>query len=574
MIEKIVYLPVLLMVLLLTACAGAPAVRSESPPQLQTAIEEALPSVELEQDILYDVLLGEIAGKRGRIGVSVDVLARAARKTRDPRLAERAARAALYIKDYEAALAIAELWVELQPEDIEARSALATTLLGLNRPVEAQLHFEKVLAIAAAQDKLEHTFLRIASILGQQGNRGTAFELMESLVRLYPNEPHAHFALAHLAVRADDPVQARAAIDQALALRPDWEDAALFKVRILISRKDNAAAEAFFQDFVRRNPDATRVRLNYARFLVDLKQWEKARKQFKRVVKAAPNDADAVMAVGLLALQVNRLDEAETYLKRNLELQPGNDQARLYLGQVAEQRRQYDEAERWYREISDENYYFEAQMRVAVIIAMRGDVPAARKRLHGIRTRTERERVQAVLTEEQILREVKQYGEAFDVLTRALASMPAQHDLLYARALVAEKLDKLDVVERDLRAVLKRDPKNVNALNALGYTLADRTDRYDEALALLTEALEQKPNDPFVLDSMGWLQYRLGNYDEAIRYLEQALALRDDAEISAHLGEVLWMAGDRTQARTVWRRALKHTPDNESLLSIIKKFGQ
>ena len=555
--------------LALSAC-GTRAVKAPSPPPEPRT--PPLPNVELTPDILYDVLVGEVAGQRGELDVAVIALSRAAQRTRDPRLAARATQAGMYAKQYDQALVTARLWVELRPESLEAREALATILLDQNEPAEAQLHLEQALAVAQKKGNLGQVFMRLAGLLARHGNRTAALEVMDTLVRLYPNSGYGYLALAHLGVRAGNLDAALQASRKALALRPDWEEAAMYYTRILISQKEIAAAEAFFKDFIDRHPRANRVRLNYARFLVDHKQWEKARKQFKQIVKYSPKDADAIFAVGLLSVQAERYEEAQEYLLRHLELRPGNDQARLYLGQVAEQQKQLEEAARWYREISSPKYFFDAQMRLALVMARGGDVEGARIFLRQVNTESDEQRAQVVLVEEQILREAKRFHEALQILNVALESLPEHTDILYARALVAEKLDLLDVTERDLRAILKRDPNNAHALNALGYTLADRTDRIEEAEQLIKRALEQKPNDAFVLDSMGWVQYRKGNYQEAIHYLKKALSLRNDAEISAHLGEVLWMAGDRAGARNVWGRALKQTPDNESLRKVIKKF--
>jgi tetratricopeptide (TPR) repeat protein len=380
--------------------------------------------------------------------------------------------------------------------------------------------------------------------------------------------------MAHLAVRAGNLDEALAAADRALALKPEWEAAAVFKARILISQKDAQAADAFFTAYLKQHPDASNLRMNYARQLIDQKQWERAHEQFKRVIAAQPDDADAVYAVGLLSLQTNRLDEAEKYLTQALTLRPDNDQARIYLGQVAEQRKRYAEAIRWYEQVTASEFYFEAQARIGVMMARQGDLPRARAHLQAMEVANEGQRVQRALAEEQILREAKQYGEAYAALNKALAEMPGDKDLLYARALIAEKLNRIDVVEADLREVIKKDPKNAHALNALGYTLTDRTTRYDEADALLKQALALRPDDAFILDSMGWLHYRRGNHAEAVKFLKRALEVRNDAEISAHLGEVLWVMGNRNEAESVWNRALKDTPDNEALLDVIKKFKQ
>ena len=395
---------------------------------------------------------------------------------------------------------------------------------------------------------------------------------MRSLVDLNPKRPSAHFAMAHLLVRGGDLDKALASVEEALKLKPDWEEAALFKARILLTLKDPQKARAFYEAFLDSNRGATTVRLNYARFLIDQKEWQKALDEFKHVAADVPDDADTIYAVGLLSLQNNHLDEAEKYLKRALELRPQNDQARLYLGQVAEQNKRYAEAIRWYREVRNGEYYFEAQTRLGGAMAREGDLVGARKHLEGISTQNDAQRVQVALALEQILREAKQYREALEVLNAAMKTVEDDKDLLYARALVAEKLDMFDVTERDLREILKKDPKNVNALNALGYTLTDRTTRFQEALDLLQQAIALKPEDAFIMDSMGWLQYRLGNNAEAVKYLRAALAIRNDAEIAAHLGEVLWVMGNHREAEAVWNRALRDTPDNEALNGVIKKF--
>ena len=395
---------------------------------------------------------------------------------------------------------------------------------------------------------------------------------MRALVRLNPDQAVAQYALAHLAVRVSDLDAAMLAIDRALDINPAWEDAALFKARVLVSLKDTPRTLQFYERYLEAHPRAGNMRLGYARQLVDLKQWDKAREQFKRVVAAAPRDAEVVFTIALLALQSNELDEAEQYLKRALDLQPENDQTRLYLGQVAEQRKQYETAIEWYTRIESAELYFEAQARLGVALAHQGHLDQARAHLHNLLPKTEAQKVQRALAEEQILRDAKQYTEAFDVLSRTLGELPDNADLLYARALAAEKLNRVEVAERDLRRILKKDPKNANALNALGYTLADRTARYAEALALIEQALALKPDDPFILDSLGWAYYRLGNHAEAVRHLRVAFNQRADAEIAAHLGEVLWVTGDRAAAESIWKTALKQAPDSEVLLGVISKF--
>lgn len=557
---------------LLTACQGAPTRPSTSvPAPAHESRNDALPSVPLTPDVLYYLMLGEIAGQRGDLGVAVNALTRTAQQTRDPRLAERATLVALHARMSQEALVNARLWVSLRPDNLDAREALAAALMETGNSAEARQQFEKMLDLAGPNG-LAPAYLRIAATLGRQSNRDEALGVMRALVERNPDMPVAHYAMAHLAVRMSDLDLAVRSIDRALALSPEWEDAALFKARVLVSLKDMSRVLQFHERYLDQHPRANAMRLSYARLLVDLKQWDKAREQFKRVVAALPSDADATFTAALLALQSNDMNDAEKYLKRTLALQPDNDQARLYLGQVAEQRKQYDEAIQWYGAVESAELNFEAQTRLGVTLARQGKLDQARAHLESLQPSTEAQRVQLALAEDQILRDVKNFGEAYKVLTRALGELPDNADLLYARALDAEKLNRIDVAEQDLRRILKKDPKNAQTLNALGYTLADHTTRYPEALNLIEQALALKPDDPFILDSLGWVHYRLGNHAEAVKYLRSAIEKRADAEIAAHLGEVLWVMGDRAGADSVWKGALKRSPDNEELLGVINKF--
>ena len=567
---KLKLLSIAFLAAFLSACQVLSS-RPEAAADTASSENQALPPMPLAPDVLYQLLLGEIAGHRGQFDVSVSALSRAAQKTRDPRLAERASLAALHARLPAEALPNALLWVELNPLSSQAHEALAAAYMENGKPAEARQHFEKIITLGGDAG-LTQSYLRIAATLGRQSNRADALETMRALALLHPDKAVAHYALAHLAVRVSDLDTATTAIDRTLAINPAWEDAALFKARVLVSLKDMPRALAFYESYLDSHPRANNMRLGYARHLVELKQWDKAREQFKRVVTDTPRDAEVVFTIALLALQSNELDEAERFMKRALELQPENDQARLYLGQVAEQRKRYEEAIQWYGSIESAETHFEAQARLGVVLARQGNLELARTHLHKLMPRTEAQKVQLALAEEQMLRDAKQHTEAFDVLSRVLGELPDNADLLYARALVAEKLNHIETAEKDLRRILKKDPKNPNALNALGYTLADRTTRYAEALAFIEQALALKPDDPFILDSLGWAQYRLGNHNEAVRHLRAAFDKRADAEIAAHLGEVLWVTGERNAAESVWKRALQQTPDNEMLLGVISKF--
>jgi tetratricopeptide (TPR) repeat protein len=560
--------------LIVSACGTTPVTEQAAAPDVPVETAPVLPNAELTPEVLYNVLVGEIAGRRGEYGLSVRALSNAARETGDPRLAERATLAAIFAKRYAEALDTGRMWVKLRPNDAHAREALATVMLALDRPEEAREHFEKMLELSKQDSQLGHTYLRIAAVLGRHDNRTDALSLMTSLTRLNPGNAEAQFALAHMGMRAGDLSVASGAIDRALIIRTGWEDAALLKARILGATNDHKRTVQFYDKYLATYPGSSKVRMNYARYLVDQKNWEGALGQFKLVLETSPENTDVLYALGLLSLQTERLEDADVYFRRALDINPANDQMRIYLGQTAERRDQLETAISWYKSVSSEKYLFEARTRLGVVVAKQSGLAEGRAILNSIKPSTDEERVQLALAEEQVLRDAKEYTAALKVLSDALKALPKHKDLLYARALVAEKLDNLSLHERDLRLVLKLDPQNAHAMNALGYTLADRTDRHQEAYALIKQALELRPDDPFILDSMGWVQYRLGNSAEAIRYLRRALEIRFDAEISAHLGEVLWVSGKQRQAERVWGQALKREPDNESVKNTIKKFKQ
>lgn len=559
--------------LLLTGCASvAPKPVAEATVAVKPApAPAALPKEALTPDVLYELLLGEIAGQRGHLNVAVREFTHAAIKTRDPRVAERATLVSLYAHRPEEAEKVGKLWVQLRPDSIEAHEALATVMIDTGQMPQAQVQLERILELSPGGD-LGEAYLRIAAVLDQVPDHAVALQVMQSLAKLHAKLPEAQFAVASLAARNRDADVAIQAVDRALKLRPDWEEAALFKMRILALQDDPQRVLAFSKKFLHAYPNATHFRINYARYLVHIKNWNMALKQFVRVAAENPNDPDAIYATGLLALQTNKTDLAREYLERDLKLQPGNNQARVYLGEIAEQRKHYQEAARWYRQVPAGNNYFGAQMRLGVVMAEEGKIDEALAHLGRLHPASVDQQVQLALIEGQILRHARRYEQADKVLSAALAKQPDNIDLLYARALIEIKLNKLDLHEADLRKILKEDPNNADALNALGYTLASRTNRYPEALALVQKALALRPDDPYIMDSMGWVQYRLGHDAAAVKYLRGALKVRQDPEISAHLGEVLWSMGRKKEAESVWSRALKAAPNNRKLQEVIKKF--
>jgi len=565
------------LLLLIGACASL-AQRSESAPEPAPAAgappsetaPRVLPDIALSPDLVYDIVLADIARQRGHLNVSLESLLRAARESRDPRLIERALHVALQAKRDDAALDAARLWVSVEPDRPAAHETLGALLLKDGDSDAARASFDEALDLYGTD--LAAAYEQFSSLLSRQPDHDAAVAMMRHLISRHADSADGQFELARLLARSRELDAALQALDRALQLHPGWEKAAVFKMHMLALTDKMEEADAFSLGFLKDHPKAHELRIAYARQLLDRKENARAREQFKLALKHSPDDADAAFAAGLLALDAKDYGEAAELLERHLKENPGNDQARLYLGQIETERERYDAAVKWFDSVNDPDLRFEAQMRKAVTVAKSGDVDGSLAGLSEVAPASEKEIVQLALTREQILREAKRMNDAMQVMNNALAELPDSTDLLYARALLAAQMNMLDLHEHDIRRVLEREPNNAHALNALGYTLADQTDRLEEALSLIEKALALEPDDPFVLDSMGWVQYRLGNHNEAIKYLQRAFDQRKDPEIAAHLGEVLWVTGEQSAARSLWRRAMDESPDNEVLRETVQRF--
>jgi tetratricopeptide (TPR) repeat protein len=567
----------------LVACAQQPtheppaadgAKKTQTLPRVVAAQPERpkapLPDIELSEDLLYKLMLAEIALQRGQPNVAVPAYLELARETRDPRIAQRATEVAWNARFQSAALEAATLWLEVDPKSTQARQVVAALLARQEPLTDAQPHLEKWLA--ADRDNVGQSFLQLSTLLARHKDTAGVLKLMRGLAARYPEVPEAHLAVAQAAWQAQDEQLSLDEARAALSLRPDWDIAALFVAQVLQRRSDEDAIR-YLGEYLETHPKARDVRLNYARLLVNTKQYPEARQQFEMLVNEYPQNAEVSMAVALLAVQANDYDAAETQLKRVLELDYKDpDAARVYLGQVNEERKRYDEALKWYSSVNRGSHYINAQARYASVLAKQGKLAEARQHLRQVSAHNNTERVQLTQAEAQLLREASAYQEAFDLLGDALEKMPNAPDLLYDHAMAAEKVNRIDVLEANLRQLIKIRPDYAHAYNALGYTLADRNQRIEEAHDLIQTALKLAPDDPFIMDSMGWVLFRMGRGEEGLDYLQRAYKQRPDAEIAAHLGEVLWTLGRHDEARRVWDGAMKEHPDNEALQKTVKRF--
>lgn len=541
----------------------------EAPQVAAPARPQNLPPQELSKQVLYEYLLGEIAAQRGNPGLAAQTLAGLAKRTRDPRIARRAVEIANFARAPEIALDAARLWHESDPASAQALRTLTALLVAARRVEEAEPYIAKLLAgegTAAANG-----FLQLGQLLGQNPDKGANLRVVRRLAERYPKLAEAHFAVAQAAAAANDEAAALASLSRAAGLRPDWEIAVLFEAQLLRRRSPEAAAGRLAA-FLERHPGSRDVRLNYARLLVGERRFPEARAEFDKLLSLHKDDLDAIHGVGLLALQAKEYAVAEANMRRLLELGYRDPNAVRYaLGQIAEEQKDWPRAIGWYESIERGEHALPARMRIAQALARQGRLDEARALLRAT-SATEPQRVQLVIAEAQLLREAGRHREAFDLLGKALEASPEQPELLYDHALAAEKLDRLDVLESNLRKLIQLKPDHAHAYNALGYTLADRNERLPEARKLIERALELAPEDYYIIDSMGWLLYRLGDLKGALEHLRRAWNGRPDGEIGAHLGEVLWVMGERAEAERIWGEALKSSPENEVLLRTIRRF--
>jgi len=524
-----------------------------------------------DESALYDMLLGEIAQQRGDYALAAKTYLELARRTADPRIARRAVEVANQGRLQDLALEAAKTWYELEPQSPAALSVVASLLVSARKVDEAQPYLQKLLDAEGVD--LERGYLQLNRLLAGNPDKAANLRVVRNLAARHPEMAPAHLAIAQAASAANNDPLALAEARRAAELKPDWEGPAVFEAQLL-QKKSTADAAKRLGQFVEKNPTSRNGRLAYARALMADKRVPEARKQYEALLAAAPNDPDLLYTIGILAFQGKDYAVAEDNLKRLLTLPDYRDPdaARFFLGQIAEEQKQWPRAIQWYEAIQDGEHALPARLRTANAIAKQGKLDAARQYLHKTAEDHPGQEVQFTVAEAQLLRDANRSSDAYQLLAEALKGDPEQPELLYDLALTAEKLEKYDVLERNLRKLIEVKPDHAHAYNALGYSFAERNTRLGEARKLVEKALELAPDDYFIIDSMGWVQYREGDLKGAAQTLRRAYDGRPDAEIGAHLGEVLWVMGDRTEANRVWQESLKSSPDNETLQKTIKRL--
>ena len=558
----------------LTACAQIPT-KEEVEKTGESAEQEDisqlnLPKQELTAPILFDFLVGETALQRGNLDIAVSRYVKLAKATRDPRIAKRATEIALHAGNPFAAEQAAAMWVALEPDSTDARQTIAALLVNMGNLDAARPHLEKLLA--SEKDSIGNAFMQLNQLLSRNTDKVATLRLIQRLSQPYKDVPEVHFAISQAAWFANQHPLAAEEMQRALTLRPGWEIAAVHNGRIL-QRISNTDASEFYRDYLNKYPAANEVRIAYTRVLIGDNHTDLAREQLQWLSEKNPEDTEITLAVGLLATEMGDFDLTETSFKKALSLGYKDTNAvHFHLGQIYEETNRPDMAMASYQMVKSGGRYLPAQIRYADLLALKGHLKEAREHLQKLPAANDQQTAHLILAEAQILRRSKAHREVFDLLNDGLKKLPDYPELLYDRALAADKLGKFSILEQDLRKLIKLKPDNAHAYNALGYSLAERGAQLPEALKLIRKAVELSPEDPYIMDSLGWVYYRMGNFVEGLNYLNLAFAARPDPEIAAHLGEVLWAKGAKDNAKDIWRHALEKDPENDVLLETLQRL--
>ncbi len=542
-----------------------------------TPAGDPIPSLSLTPQLMYQLLSSEIAAQRGQVGSAAATYLSLAQETHDPRIARRATELALAERSLEHALPAAQLWHELAPESPIASQTIESLWMTTGRFSQAEPLLRARLKRAHAEHRVPETYDRIARALARSSDARAGLEMLERLAAPDANEPAARLALAAVAQAAGDVPRAAAEAEAALQLDPANEQAAILAARYVAQTPRGIdGATSLLHAYLEREPKAVEARFALARLLNAVGSHDAAREQFEIALKQEPDSPAILLSLAQLAYQMKQPQVAEDYVRRYLGLpdtvQRDDAPALLFMGQLAEDAGRNDEAIDWYSRVGRGEQFLPALTRRAVLMAKTGRVDEARALLRNTSVPSARERVQLTAAEATVLREAGREQEAYDVLAAALERQPENAELLYDHAMAAERLDRLEVMETSLRTLIRLRPDYAHAYNALGYTFADRGVRLDEAQGLIEKALEIAPEDPQILDSMGWVLFRRGQTDAAIEYLEKAWRRLPEAEIGAHLGEALWHAGRLDDARRVWSRASANDPENRVLKETVARL--
>ncbi len=532
------------------------------------AAKSELPVQELTAELLYDLMVAELALQRNDYQLAFDKYYKAAEMTRDGRLAKKATRVTLFSKDDAQTFKAVKLWSEIQPENIDVQQIYASSLISQKQDEQAVIYLKKIIDLS---DSFENGFKRAITIIDTIEEQQRATRIFNQIASGHTHKPLIKLYQAKLSFKFVDYPATEKYLTQLLSLHPDYMDALILKVDLLKKQNKDRQAIQTLEKIVRKLPGNTGLNLELCRLLVKTKQYDQALINIKRLGKKELSP-EVLFAISLLAIEMDKLDEAKQYLERLHAHRLYASESAYFIAQLEAGRKNYAEAEVWFKQVRNGKYTFEAYLGLVMVYAQQKKFEQAFKLLEHSSANNTKQNAEILQIKAEVYAQAEDYIKAYEIYTRAIALAPDNHDILYGRAMLAEKFDRIDLLEKDLHTILAAKPRDNQALNALGYTLADRTTRYKEARQYIERALEVNPEDVATLDSMGWVLYKMGEQAEALKYLKRAYDKDPDSEIAAHYGEVLWVTGQTRKAKSIWDKALINDPEHRVLISIMTRY--
>jgi len=562
----------------LSGCASSP----EKPDALEEVVEpvkiaelkeKTQPSdvkTAIDPDVMYMLMAAELAGQRGQYAIALEGYMEAAKRVKDPRFAERAAKIAMYMKDSHKTDEAVSLWLRQDPENSTARKIAALSALRTGNKQAAVDHLSAVLKADPAG--FEKTALELANVMQNDGKSDFFYEVLDVLAVKNPDQAVVYFVQSLLAMEMKNNALAEQKVQQALNIQPDWDKALIFQAQIAVFSGDLTKAKNLLRNAVVKYPENDKLKKLLAQVLIKTAEYEAAAELYQGIVLANPKDAESQVALALVYLQLDRDGKAEDIFKQLLGQSEWQNQASFYLGKIEEKRGHTQKALAWFDKVAEGPLVFESGLSVVSLLVKDRKFDEADTRLNLLSSQFPKQKLRIILMQAGLYGQQEQYEKGFKLLTDALAGQPDQRDLLYTRALMAERINRPDVLEADLKKILAKNPDDAEALNALGYSLLDHDDRYVDAEKYLQHALKLQPNEAVIMDSFGWLQFKQGKLMQALDYLERAYAKQQESEIAAHLAEVLWALGRKEEARKIFNTAIKKAPEDEYLLDFQKRI--
>ena len=552
--------------------AAEDATETSAEPSEESPATEEQAFGTFSEDVLSRAIIAELAGQRGYDQQALDDYLALARETGNLSIIQRAMRIAIFLRNMPVALEMGQLWLAKEPESIDARQAVSLQLVTLGRYGEALDH---MLALLDAGEEVD--FRLISARINNDNNAGLFLDALiadfEELLERYPEHQTLRLSMAHLYQQNE---QIQEAYDLVQRLARDMDDnpeVVLLEVQLLEMLGEDRRAQRRLQQSLRTNPQSKQLRFLYGRKLIEERKYQDAKEQFTIIVEQDPDDYDMVYSLALISMEVNMYADARNFLQRLVAAGQRTDDAHYYLGFLASQDNDSNLAIEHYLQVSGGSNFMQAQRNLAELMIRADRYEEVKAHLQNIRFRNADLNIPLLTMEANVLMDEGRTQQASTLLNSSIAAFQNNIQLLFLRSVLSQEQGNIRLMEEDLRKIIQLNPSSPVAYNTLGYYLADSTDRYEEAYELILRAIELAPNDPAIIDSLGWVQYRLGMYDEARRNLDRAYELYPDPEVAAHLGEVLWVMGERAAANRIWRGALQVQPDSEQVLNAMERLN-